>query len=302
MLKPYVPSEYVELSVHFRCNLKCRHCMILDSMHWLKPADDAEFNALLEENRRDGQWKGLILTGAEVTLRKDLPELAMRARKAGFEHVRIQTHAMRLADPAYCETLIAAGIDEFFISLTASTAEVHDYITEVPGAFEKTTTAPRNLNRFPGIRLMTNTVITKLSYRCLPDVVELLKDLENLHQMDFWSYWPMEEEGDPELLISHQEVLPWLKQALHKAHEYGRYVEVKNFPVCLMGADGRYVRNSMPELRTDPKFWTEFNRNGFHQCAYREICGSQQCLGLNRAYVNRYGWQEDLLSPVPRAA
>ena len=47
MQKPFEHSDYVELSMHFRCNLKCKHCMILDSMHWLNPADDAEFSATL---------------------------------------------------------------------------------------------------------------------------------------------------------------------------------------------------------------------------------------------------------------
>ena len=75
-------ADYVEMTVHFRCNLKCKHCMILDSMHWLNPADDDQFSQLLEENRREKKWKGLILTGAEVTLRKDLPHLAERARKS----------------------------------------------------------------------------------------------------------------------------------------------------------------------------------------------------------------------------
>ncbi|MEQ9409346.1 MAG: radical SAM protein [Fuerstiella sp.] len=290
------------MTVHFRCNLKCRHCMILDSMHWLKPADDTELNQLLDENRRLCKWKGLILTGAEVTLRKDLPQLAERAREAGFQHVRIQTHAMRLADAAYCRTLVNSGIDEYFISVTADTPERHDLITEVPGSFHRTLQALNNLDAIPDVRLMTNTVVTRLSYQCLPGVVELLKDLRQLVQMDFWNYWPMEEEGNPELLVSHFEVRPWLKQAILRAQKYGRHVEVKNFPHCLMDETARTLRNDQPELRIDPRFWDEFNRNGFQQCAYRDVCGSQQCLGLNTAYVNHFGWHEDRLSPLPRSA
>ncbi|MCP4788371.1 MAG: radical SAM protein [Fuerstiella sp.] len=302
MESPFQHSDYVEMTVHFRCNLKCKHCMILDSMHWLKPADDTELEELLDENRQARKWKGLILTGAEVTLRKDLPELAQRARAAGFEHVRIQTHAMRLADLSYCETLVESGIDEYFVSVTAGNAERHDHITEIPGSFAKTLQALRNLDTFDNVRLMTNTVVTRLSYECLPRVVELLKDLRNLVQMDFWNYWPMEEEGNPELLVSHFDVQPFLKQSIQLARQYGRHVEVKNFPHCLMGETANALQNDQPELRIDPKFWDEFNRNGFEQCAYRDVCGSKQCLGLNTAYVNHFGWHEDQLSPLPRSA
>ena len=59
------------------------------------------------------------------------------ARQSGFEHVRIQTHGMRLASRKYCEQLIEAGVDEFFVSVAASDASAHDAITEVPESFEK---------------------------------------------------------------------------------------------------------------------------------------------------------------------
>ncbi|MCA9061639.1 MAG: radical SAM protein [Planctomycetaceae bacterium] len=294
----YAHTDYVELTVHFRCNLRCRHCMILDSMHWLAPADDRAFQDLLEENEREQKWKGLILTGAEVTLRKDLPQLAQRARAAGFEHVRIQTHGMRLSDVSYCETLVNAGVDEFFISLTAHTAELHDAITEVPGSFDRTVQGIRNLDEYPDVSIMTNTVVTRKSYHGLVDVVELLRGIRQLKKMDFWCYWPMAEEGDPELLVSHLDVRPKLLKAIRLARLLGREVEVKNFPQCLMGAESDALINDQPELRIDPRFWNEFNRNGFHQCVYRNICGSQQCLGLNAAYAARYGWHEDVLQPM----
>jgi MoaA/NifB/PqqE/SkfB family radical SAM enzyme len=294
--------DYVEMTVHFRCNLKCRHCMILDSMHWLTPADDATFQALLDENHRDQRWQGLILTGAEVTLRSDLPELARRARRSGFEHVRIQTHGLRLSDPDYCRLLVEAGIDEYFISLTADTAELHDHITEVPGSFDRTLAALHNLDTIPGVRLLTNTVVTRLSYQRLPAVVERLRDLQQLTQMDFWCYWPMAETPDPQLLVSHLETRPFLRAAIRRARELGRRVEVKNFPHCLLGTEADALLNDQPELRIDPRFWNEFHRNGFHQCAYRSICGSSQCLGLNTAYVQQFGWHEDVLHPLPRSA
>lgn len=295
-------ADYVEMTVHFRCNLKCRHCMILETMDRLRPADESEFDSLLQENRREQKWKGVILTGSEVTLRSDLPHMAERARQAGFEHVRIQTHGMRLADIRYCRTLIDAGVDEFFISLTADNAGTHDFITEVPGSFDKTLLGMQNLGGFSSVVQLTNTVVTRLSYESLPGVVELLREIPNLVEMDFWNYWPMQEEGDPKLLVSHFAVQPFLRKAIRMARGYGRDVETKNFPHCLLGSEADALVNDQPELRIDPSFWTEFNRNGFHQCAFRDVCGSKQCLGLNAAYVTQYGWHEDALQPMPRSA
>ena len=82
-------KQYVELTMHFRCNLKCEHCMIEGTMNRLQPETMNLFQQVLDHNASTKHWRGLILTGSEITLRKDLPELARRARPHKFEHVRI---------------------------------------------------------------------------------------------------------------------------------------------------------------------------------------------------------------------
>lgn len=297
--KRFAASDYVEVTVHFKCNLKCVHCMIEGTMDWLRPESDRQFASLLATNARERQWRGITLTGSEVTLRADLPELARAARAHGFEHVRIQTHGVRLADEAYCRELVDAGIDEYFVSVTAADAETHDAITGVSGSFDKTVRGLENLEAFDGVTTLTNTVITARSYRQLPLVVQRLSHLRRLAQMEFWTYWPMRETDDKELIAPHLDVLPYLKQALAAARRDGRAVEVKNFPECLLGEDRDALDNGQPRLIIDPEFWAEFMRNGFHQCIHRSYCGSRSCLGLNSAYVNKFGWHADVLVPFP---
>jgi len=292
-------DQYIELTLHFHCNLKCAHCMIEGTMNWLKPVDESQFEEILALNARERRWTGIIFTGAEVTLRKDLPDLARRAREHGFQNVRIQTHGMKLADPAYCETLVAAGINEYFVSVIAGDAATHDAISGVPGSFERTVRGMENLDRIPGVVMHTNTVITRRSVAHLSGVVEALAHLKNLVQMEFWNYWPMSESDSKDLVASNQEILPHLKRAIVRARELGREVEVKNFPECLLGEERAALNNHQPKLIIDPAFWTEFSRNGFHQCAHRSTCRSEQCLGLNTAYVKRYGWEAETLTPLP---
>jgi hypothetical protein len=43
-------------------------------------------------------------------------------------------------------------------------------------------------------------------------------------------------------------------------------------------------------------------RNGFYQCVYRDLCASTECLGLNTAYVAKYGYDEKILRPLAGAA
>ena len=301
-LPPLFPArDYVEVAVHFKCNLRCAHCMIEGTMDRLRPGTDAQLEAVLAANARDRRWKGLTLTGAEVTLRPDLPALARRARASGFEHVRIQTHGCRLADPRYCRELVEAGIDQYFISVTAADAAAHDAITGVAGSFDKTMRGLENLDAWPGVATLTNTVVTARSFRALPGVVRRLAGLRRLAQMDFWGYWPMREADGRGLVVSHLEALPWLRQAIAAARALGRRVEVKNYPECLLGEDADALDNGQPELVIDPAFWPEFMRNGFHQCAHRERCASTRCLGLATAYVGKFGWHADVLAPLAAA-
>jgi MoaA/NifB/PqqE/SkfB family radical SAM enzyme len=295
----FAAEDYVELTMHFKCNLKCEHCMIEGTMDWLKPESMDEFERILALNAQQRRWKGLILTGSEVTLRSDLPDLARMARASGFAHVRIQTHGMRLADKAYCRELVDAGVDEYFVSVTAADAASHDAITGVLGSFDKTIQGLENLDALDGVVSLTNTVITRRSYRQLADVVERLSHLRCLAQMEFWNYWPMRETDNKDLIASHLEVLPFLREAIAAARAYGRAVAVKNFPECLLGEDRDALDNGQPKLIIDPEFWPEFMRNGFHQCVHRRYCGASRCLGLNTAYVNKYGWHADVLVPFP---
>lgn len=298
-MRHFVNEDYVELTMHFKCNLKCTHCMIEDTMDWLKPESLERLEEVLAWNAEHRQWKGVVFTGSEVTLRRDLPEWARRAREHGFEHVRIQTHGMRLANERYLRELVEAGIDEFFVSLTAADAATHDAITAVPGSFSKTMRGLENIEAYGNVVSLTNTVVTRLSYRQLPEVVARLSHLKRLVQMEFWNFLPMRESDDKDLIASHLEVLPFLREALAAGRALGRGVAVKNFPECLLGEQREALDNTQPKLIIDPAFWPEFMRNGFHQCVHREYCGSKQCLGLNTAYVKKFGWHADVLVPFP---
>jgi MoaA/NifB/PqqE/SkfB family radical SAM enzyme len=299
-LQRFDHRDYVSMTMEFRCNLRCVHCMIEDTMHRLAPESAGRFEELLAQNREHRRWKGLILTGSEITLRRDLPELARRARASGFEHVRIQTHGMHLAERAYCEELVAAGVDEYFVSVAGPDAETHDAITTVRGSFDKTLRGLEILDGIAGATTLTNTVVTTRSFKSLSAVVDRLSHLKRLVQMEFWVYWPMSESDDKDLVASHSQIAPHLREAVSRARALGRGVEVKNFPECLLGDDGAALMNTQPQLFIDPAFWPEFMRNGFYQCVYRDRCESTECLGLSTAYIAKYGYEADVLRPIAR--
>ena len=69
-----VDNDYVSMTLEFRCNLACQHCMIEGTMDHLQAEPLEKFEELLAYNARQQRWSGLIMTGSEITLRHDLRE------------------------------------------------------------------------------------------------------------------------------------------------------------------------------------------------------------------------------------
>jgi MoaA/NifB/PqqE/SkfB family radical SAM enzyme len=293
-----VNHDYVSMTLEFRCNLACQHCMIEGTMDYLQAEPLEKFDEVLAYNAEHRRWSGLIMTGSEITLRHDLPKLAARARASGFEHVRIQTHGMRLSSREYCRELIDAGIDEFFVSVIAADEATHDAVSTVPRSYERTMAGLENLDAFPNVASLTNTVVTTRNYAQLPALVERLSHLRRLKQMEFWVYLPMTERDEKGLIASHLDLQPYLIEAVRAARALGRGAVVKHYPHCLLGEYGDALDNSQPKLLIDPAFWEQFSRNGFDQCVHRESCTSRECLGLTTAYIEKFGTHAQELSPI----
>lgn len=291
-------ENYVSLTMEFRCNLRCMHCMIEGTMERLAPTSDATLDSICRDQAETGRWKGLVLTGSEITLRRDLPDIARKAKAAGFKHVRIQTHGMHLGRTDYADRLVDAGIDEYFVSVAGSDAESHDRITQVQGAWDKMMQGMEHLDGYNHVKIITNSVITTQSYMLLPCMVDALSHLRRLAQMEFWNFFPMAEDDPKDLAARHSDILPYLRAAILKCRAEGRFVEVKNFPECLLADLGDALVNAQPMLMIDPAFWNEFDRNGFYQCPHQAACGSTECLGLTTAYRSKYGSEESLLQPL----
>jgi len=291
--------RYVSITMEFRCNLRCIHCMIEDTMRRLKPSNDENFEAVLQIQREERKWDGLILTGSEITLLRTLPELARRARDAGFKHIRIQTHGMHLSRTDYVDRLIDAGIDEFFISVAGHDAKTHDQITEVKGSFDRMMRGIEYLDsRKDVVKIITNTVVTRLSYRFLSEIVQLLAPYKSVVQNEFWNFFPMSEYDPKSLIVPYSELMPYMNAAIEECIKLGKGVEVKNVPRCLLGPWKRTLVNAQPTLHIDPEFWAEFDKNEFYQCPHRFACSASDCLGLTTAYIRHYGDETTLLKPL----
>lgn len=135
------------LETTYRCNLACVHCYVN------QPAGDARETArelplerllrLVDEIAEEGGLD-LLLTGGEVLLRPDFPELYLHALRRGLR-VTVFTNG----------TLVTERLAELFaeyhplcveISLYGVTRETYERVTRVPGSYDRCLAGIRRLH------------------------------------------------------------------------------------------------------------------------------------------------------------
>jgi sulfatase maturation enzyme AslB (radical SAM superfamily) len=296
----FEPTRFDDLTVtvDFHCHSACRFCIVQEGMNYFRGVPLDTFREAVERNRVAPRYRRVTFTGGEVTLEEKLFDYLEVARASGsFEQVRLQTNGRRLADLAFTERLVAAGVTEFFVSLHGHDAASQDYISQRPGSFDEAIAGLANVKR-AGAHLLTNTVITTLNVEHLADVVDTVRPFSP-SRMEFWNYLPMEDFADERGLIAPLERLgPGIRAALARVAEHGIAVGVKYVPRCVMGEFGQAEDNTQSDVVIVEEFYDIYPK---FTCIHEARCAhAETCLGLTHAYVNKFGWEEGALTPTPR--
>jgi radical SAM protein with 4Fe4S-binding SPASM domain len=162
-----------------RCNLACAHCRRLESND-AEVADLSTSQAgvliaqLAELGRRQPQMPVLVFSGGEPLCRADLFELVGRARQQGIM-AALATNGT-LIDSDKAAQIRAGGIARVSVSLDGATAEVHDRMRQIPGAFDRALEGLRHL-REAGVPFQINVTLTQGNAGQLEEIYELARSL-----------------------------------------------------------------------------------------------------------------------------
>lgn len=303
---PRTRPKICEVTINFDCNAKCVFCYSPHSeAGWRKGSLTLrEIASALKRSRLEGAWLADIL-GGEVTLRKDLPEVAWIARKLGYSAVQITTNGIRLANPDYAKKLVDSGINVFRVSLHGSTPETHDAIVGVPGGFRRTVKGIENVLRL-GAKAGINHVILPINYTQLPEVVKFTCSHLGLDAYLFISphyLGAMKTNGDI-YKIRYSKYMPYLKKALRIFEDRKLTLEspcLSNFVPCVLPGyanlmaewkyqaedDLLYVPNQAPLEIYKMKESQRMKVKRCGDCVYNTVC-----MGFEREYHTFFGGRE----------
>ena len=283
------------------CKQHCRFCSNPPSGVDLT---EAEMRGLIDDLVERG-YDGVILTGGEPTIAPLLLPATRYARERGL-FVRMITNGQRIAEPAFLEALVTAGLTHVHLSLHSCRPEVHDFLTQTPGAWEKIHAALGNIGAI-GITADIHTVINAYNSDHLHETVMWVVDRHPHVRHFVWN------NMDPNMNRAerHPDVIPRLVEfeaSLHLAMRFlagtGRTFRAERVPLCYMTAYPECSTETRKIIKEEERCIRFLDRKGFvlqkqflhgkapacDACALDPICAGLYSMG--------YHYDPAELSPV----
>jgi MoaA/NifB/PqqE/SkfB family radical SAM enzyme len=279
--------------INFRCNQACHFCFV--STH-LPTAEDAAIERAIRGIARAGGV--LILSGGEPTLNPRLLEYIRVGKREGARAIELQTNAIRLADPALARAVADAGVDEAFISLHASCAEICDSVTNAPGTFASTVLGIDQVVA-SGVRARINFVFCQANFHDFPAYIDMVA-ARWPGMMVVVSFVATSTDVVPRtkaLQPRYSDIMPALATGLARARALG--VDVTGFdsmcgiPLCLVPS----ALDSFLDLAEVP---ADLDHGEFLRTEACQRCDLQdRCFGVRRGYAELHGVSE--FRPIQRS-
>lgn len=169
-----------DLKVGYACNNNCKHCVIDDSKDKLIESGIStnltteECLLQIDEQLAKG-IDSIVLTGGEVTIRKDFPILIKKCVDNKLA-ITIQTNGRRLADSNVIEAVRNVDNIRFVVALHGSNEATHDNITQVNGSFRETCEGIKRMCKLKKM-IVLKVVISKINAKELPRIITLVAEL-----------------------------------------------------------------------------------------------------------------------------
>lgn len=288
----------VDIKTNFQCNNHCRFCVQGDKRHFNKAKSTSQVKRILESARETHD--SVVFTGGEITIRKDILELVKHAKDLGYQTIQLQSNGRMFAYQEFCDSLIAAGANQFSPALHGHIAKLHDYLTCSEGSFMQTLTGIKNLKR-RNQDVIVNCVVTKPNYRHLFKIAKMLVSLEvDQYQFAFVHAGGTAGKNFDAMVPRKTLAVPYMKEGLDVGIKRGIKVMTEAIPYCFMKNYEDYIAEKyIPDTKIydADRIVEDFSKVRKKQgkakgpqckrCRYYSLCE-----GPWKEYPDHFGWGE----------
>jgi len=247
-------TRRVKVHVGLRCNARCKFCYYWDKLDLPNPPTE-EIKAKLRYAKKHG-IKDIDFSGGEPTIRADFPELVSYARQLGFRYICVITNGIRLASREYFRELAKYGLNDILFSIEGHNAEVHEYLTQVPGSFGKINKAIQYAKEF-GIKLRTNTTVTSNNHKYLPELANYLVGIHpDAVNFILFNDWCSADKVVRDMACKYSDAPSYLRESIDILNPSVRKVTVRYIPFCFMVGYEKHICNLL-QKKYDPDEWND---------------------------------------------
>lgn len=226
-------KSVADIKVGYLCNNRCLHCAIGDMKRDLEQdrvstdLTTEQVFQLLEQQSKDADC--CVLTGGEITLRKDCAQLINKAISL-YKSVQIQTNGRRIT-----QQLIDSICDlkkcNFAVAVHGS-QPIHDAITHVKNSYTQTVEGLKVLSRAHAETCL-KFVLSRVNYKDIDHVVQLADQLDFRRINIAYVHGCGDARVNiDQLLVPYEEIQPYVTRALEKSEQYGIFTDLETFPLC----------------------------------------------------------------------
>lgn len=218
-----------EIAVTYRCNLACTFCYVGERGYGELSTSDIK--KVLYKIFHEAQVPSVSFTGGEPLLRYDINDLIEYAADIGL-WTNLITNGTLLSKEKVTD-LKHAGLASVQVSLEGPHATIHDALTGVNGAFEKTTAGIHNV-REAGIPVHTNTTVSQHNLQHLKDIVHAVKKI-GLDRLSMNLCIPCgAATKKPDLWVSYRKIGTHIIDVKRCADDAGmKFLWYSPIPVCM---------------------------------------------------------------------
>lgn len=291
-----IPSDVMGIYLTDICNYKCIFCSVDNPSKKGESIILEDIFKILDMNKTNN-YEGVALWGGEPTVRKDFFEILEKIKSYNFSRVIIETNGSNLSDTEFLKRTLDNGVNYFIISIHGASSEVQDSISLMDGSFDKIIKTIKNLKK-NNMPVRTNTVVNKLNYHQLPEIVEMLIELD----VDHINISALRNIGTAArnmkmVTPTFTEVDEYVAEAFEKVLGAKKGLTFDVFPFCrIKGYENYQLKWSNYKMFYGDKVVDDFSEftnklktkgKVCRKCNYIEECG-----GVFRGYIDLYGWDE----------
>lgn len=150
------------LRITNKCNQNCIFCNVYGKKEENFKLNNKEIYLELLRLKNIGV-EGIILTGGEPTLVRNINRIIILIKNIGFKKIYMQTNGMIFSNTEYLKNFLFEHIDTFLIPLYSHNYKISDAVTKTPNSFNQTVKGIKNLisnNK----KIIINHMISKFNY------------------------------------------------------------------------------------------------------------------------------------------